>query len=81
MPDKPKTEPKVTGKSKSGMFPRPSFAEPDIRRDELRHEAPPPPQYPPEYFDAGATTGAMPVITEGDDDSAERDNDRVSGGV
>lgn len=70
-----KTEPRRTGASKSGMFPRPKITEPDSRR-----EAPPPPQHPPEYFDGGATTGSMTVITERNDTSAERDNDHATRG-
>ena len=73
MPDKPKTQPRRST-SKSGMFPRPAFVE-----NEQRQEAPPPPSHPPEYFDAGATTGKMPVVTEGEDSSAERDADRAAG--
>lgn len=70
-----KTEPRRTGTSKSGMFPRPTIPEPESRR-----EAPPPPKNPPEYFDGGATTGSMTVITERGDTSAERDNDHATRG-
>jgi hypothetical protein len=73
MPDKPKTEPRRST-TQSGSFPRPKFLD-----SEPRQEAPPPPSHPPEYFDGGATTGKMPVVTEGQDKSAERDNDRAAG--
>lgn len=70
-----KTEPRKTGSSKSGVFPRPNLPEAEGRR-----EAPPPPQNPPEYFDGGATTGSMTVVTERGDTSAERDNDHATRG-
>lgn len=72
MHDKAKTESKH-GKSKSGMFPRPAFTEGEARRE----PPPPPPKHLPGKFDGGATTGSMPVVTEGEDHSAERDNDRA----
>jgi hypothetical protein len=71
-----KTEPRKTGTSKSGVFPRPNLSEPNARR-----EAPPPPTTPPEYFDGGATTGSMTVVTERSDASAERDNDHATRGT
>ncbi|MFW5691564.1 MAG: hypothetical protein ACOCXZ_03590 [Chloroflexota bacterium] len=72
MADKPKTKSRAA--TKSGIFPRPIF-EPEARR-----EAPPAPDEPPEFHaETGATTGIMPVVTEGEDSSAERDDDTVTG--
>lgn len=67
MADKPKTTEKVT--TKSGVLPRP-ILEPEARKE------PPRPTTLPQYRDEGATTGAMPTVTEGEDPSAERDEDR-----
>lgn len=73
--EKPKTQPKHSA-TKSGIFPRPNFAvEPEAKRD-----PPPPPNRAPEpRTDHGATTGMMPIITEGEDKGAQRDDDVVNG--
>lgn len=55
--------------SKSGIIKRP------ILEPKVLYEPPPPPSTLPEMRDEGATTGAMPVVSEGEDDSAERDDD------
>lgn len=59
--------------SKSGVIPRP-VVEPETRR-----EAPPPETLPEADENASATTGVLPVVSEGEDQSAERDDDNASG--
>ncbi|GAB4527425.1 MAG: hypothetical protein OHK0046_45230 [Anaerolineae bacterium] len=54
--------------TQSGILPRPSL-EPKIL-----YETPPPTSLP-EMRDEGATTGAMPIVLEGEDRSAQRDDD------
>jgi len=71
MSDKPKA-PKQVSITESGLIPR-SDLEPNTNKE------PPRPTTLPEFRDIGATTGIMPVITEGDDNSAERDDDSADG--
>ncbi len=66
MPDKSTTQNESV--SKSGVLRRPNF------EPETHHEKPRPTTLP-EFRDEGSTTGLMPVITEGEDNSAERDDD------
>ncbi|GAB4335670.1 MAG: hypothetical protein Kow00117_18630 [Phototrophicales bacterium] len=68
MPDKTKSSPT----SKTGTFKRPNL-EPEAARDE-RNRPLTLPEYP---RDPNATTGVIPVVTEGEDTSAERDNDKA----
>lgn len=60
--------------SKSGIIPRPNF-EPFIIRESKR------PKVSDEQVnqDEGSTTGVIPIVTEGEDRSAERDSDAVAG--
>ena len=71
MSDKPKA-PKKSSITESGMIPRINL-EPNAPKE------PPRPTTLPEMRDIGATTGIMPVITEGEDISAERDDDSADG--
>jgi hypothetical protein len=66
MIDKPRTRPQAI--SKSGLLLR-SVLEPESRQDVS------PPSKLPEQPDDGATTGIMPVVSEGEDRSAQRDSD------
>jgi hypothetical protein len=60
--------------TKSGVFPR-AVIEPPARR-----EAPPPPNHLPESKGEGATTGRIRIaMTEGEDKSADRDEDAAAG--
>lgn len=70
MPDKPRTDDRSI--SRSGIFKR-AVVEP-----ELPLEQPPRPSTLPEYRDEGATTGALPIVNEGEDLDAERDKDTRS---
>jgi hypothetical protein len=58
--------------SKTGVIRR-TNVEPSTQRDPER------PTTLPELHDEGSTTGVLPVITEGEDRSAERDNDVAAG--
>ena len=71
MSDKSHTEDRHI--SKSGVFRR-TVLEPDLPRE----QQPARPNTLPEYRDEGATTGAIPVIDEGEDLNAERDHDTLS---
>jgi len=64
--------PKEISVTESGLIPLPNF-EPETTKE------PPRPTTLPELRDQGATTGMMPVITEGEDLSAERDDDSADG--
>jgi hypothetical protein len=67
MLNKPRVKkPSVT---KSGLIPR-AVLEPLMSNEET-----PPPVKLPEQPDDGASTGIFPVITEGEDSSAARDDD------
>lgn len=59
-------------KTKSGLIPRPVLEPED-------NSSPPPPNGLPEMPDPDSTTGAMPVVSEGDDSPIERDEDAVAG--
>jgi len=60
--------------SKSGLMPRPVFdAEPNLLRERV-------PEQPEKHVDTGATTGIMPIVTEGEDCTASRDDDRGEAG-
>jgi len=52
---------------------------PRINLEPNAPKEPPRPTTLPEMRDIGATTGIMPVITEGEDISAERDDDSADG--
>lgn len=75
-------EPDKPDMTQTGVFPRPDFG--DEPAPETPRETPPRPLAPPEYAvfmekEAGAaTTGMMPVVTEGEDASADRDDDQVT---
>jgi hypothetical protein len=71
MSDKSKTQ-EHAAFSKTGVIRR-SNVEPATQRDPER------PTTLPEMHDKGSTTGVLPVVTEGEDRSAERDNDAASG--
>jgi hypothetical protein len=66
MVDKLRTRPQAL--TKSGLLLR-SILEPESRQDVS------PPSRLPEQPNDGATTGIMPVISEGEDRSAQRDSD------
>lgn len=68
MPDKTTS----SSTSKTGTFKQPKF-EPEAARDE-RDRPLTLPEYP---TDPNSTTGAIPVVSEGEDTSAERDNDKA----
>jgi hypothetical protein len=72
MQNKPKTDSGRRSTTKSGVFKRPVI-EPEIRKEA------PPPEHLPGASDTGATTGMMPVVTEGEDGTAERDDDTARG--
>lgn len=65
-----KSRTKQQAATKSGLIPRPVF------EPEIRHE--PTITMTPHTEDDGGATGTMPVITEGEDKSAERDQDTGS---
>ena len=71
MSDKPRTTPSSI--SESGIMPRP-VTEPDRRR-----EGPHRPQWADQRDKEKGTTGTVPVVTEGEDKSAERDEDDAGG--
>lgn len=58
--------------TQSGIMPRPVFV-PQNRQETSR------PTTLPELRDEGATTGVLPVVTEGEDSSAQRDEDSSTG--
>lgn len=68
MLDKPHTSEQAV--SKSGMLPRPIVLDQKLMRET------PPPTSMNEVRDEGATTGIMTIVVEGEDDSAERDDDK-----
>ncbi len=74
MSDKPSVRP-GRDPSKSGIMPRPVL-EPEDRRE------PPLPQNVPEIDDQDktTTTGRLPIVTEGEDHSAEREHDPATRG-
>jgi hypothetical protein len=61
--------------SKSGVIPRAKI-EPEHDRERPPERPTTLPEHPEE---TGATTGIMPVVAEGKDTSAERDDDKASG--
>lgn len=68
MPDKTTSSPT----SKTGTY-KHMKVEPEAPRQELDR-----PLTLPEYpRDHSSTTGAIPIVTEGEDTSAERDNDKA----
>jgi len=61
--------------TKSGVFPR-AVIEPPAQRE----APPPPPSHLPESKGEGATTGRIRIVmTEGEDESADRDEDAATG--
>lgn len=67
MPDKRDTQ-QQDRFSRTGMVPRPTF-EPEQRQESKR------PTTLPEQPPDAATTGTVPIISEGRDERAERDSD------
>ncbi len=72
MADKPNTKNKPI--TESGTFKLPEELQPKTRRE------PPKPTSLPEYVEEhGATTGINPIIPEGEDTSADLDDDPATG--
>lgn len=66
-----RTRTNTPASSQSGVLPRP------VLEPEDRHESPPP--SPTARQDTGAFNSSAPVVTEGQDRSAERDQDSDKG--